>query len=372
LPPAAISRGDRASIVDEELASMSEYPATPPNPAFLSALPSAGATVGPPPRPEPELARAQQALENILVLIDLTVGELLHCKETRTPPVDNLTEARELLCRFDAEVARWAPAVEPWLPALRVLAPGELVHVCNGERPSVADTVLELAAEVSAQLRTIVLHALFKEKWPWPPIEDSTPIDASSEEARPGARDERLLGAGPSAWQIERREFNALNSILRATDSLGGPPEDWPIFELPSESERKRLHALVLKEIALLQERRRMAPVSSVPREAAAEDESAYRPAKEFIDPERFPTFKAIRKALDQNEDIRHRRPISRQTGKPVSNRLEIHAGDWHAFLKQAQAAPEPGELPAQLVVTMVEEVEQRKAEERRRRHHVD
>jgi hypothetical protein len=96
-----------------------------------------------------------------------------------------------------------------------------------------------------------------------------------------------------------------------------------------------------------------------------AEDYTAYRPAREFINPERFPTLRAIRNALDSNPTIRTRRPISK-SGKPIMNRLLIHAGDWHEFLNQPQAV-NPLDLSA-TVVDAVMEAEHRKAEIRKQK----
>jgi hypothetical protein len=88
------------------------------------------------------------------------------------------------------------------------------------------------------------------------------------------------------------------------------------------------------------------------------EDDSAYRPASEFLAPERFPTLKAIGKALAANPWIRSRRPTGKN-GKPISNRLNIHAGDWHKFVNQSQG--DPLDQPAS-VVDAVLETEKRKA----------
>jgi hypothetical protein len=70
-----------------------------------------------------------------------------------------------------------------------------------------------------------------------------------------------------------------------------------------------------------------------------AADDSAYRPAKEFLR-EPFGTYKSINKALKDNSWIRHRRP-RRQ-------RLEIHAGDWVQFL--SERAADPLDQPAAIV----------------------
>jgi hypothetical protein len=96
-----------------------------------------------------------------------------------------------------------------------------------------------------------------------------------------------------------------------------------------------------------------------------AEDLSAYRPANQFIN-EEFPNFKAVSKALADNPAIRTRRPASKKTGKPIPNRLDLHTTDWHDFLQRRKhAAPDRLDLPAGAVDTMVQEIEQRKREER-------
>ena len=53
-------------------------------------------------------------------------------------------------------------------------------------------------------------------------------------------------------------------------------------------------------------------------------DSSAFRPAKEFLDPEHYKTHKQLCAALKANPWIR--------TRKPSPQRLEIHAGDWQRF----------------------------------------
>jgi hypothetical protein len=94
-------------------------------------------------------------------------------------------------------------------------------------------------------------------------------------------------------------------------------------------------------------------------------DNSAFRPAKELLSPE-FPTYKAQHRALEKNPQIRWQRPTSKK-GKPIANRLEIHAGDWNEFLNQrAQANPNPLDLPAEVVDAAVQEVERRKRQTRR------
>jgi hypothetical protein len=111
---------------------------------------------------------------------------------------------------------------------------------------------------------------------------------------------------------------------------------------------------------ALAHPRRDAAPVRQADAPVSPADDSAYRPAKEFIDPERFPTFKAIRCALDANPTIRTRRPFGKN-GKPLANRLDIHAGDWQQFKHNRQVV-DPLDAPAEIVDAVMEE-ERRKAE---------
>jgi hypothetical protein len=92
----------------------------------------------------------------------------------------------------------------------------------------------------------------------------------------------------------------------------------------------------------------------------AADDPTAYRPASEFIAPERFPTLKAINKALAKNPSIRWRRPTGKN-GKPIPNRLTIHAGDWHDFIHRKQSVSGLDQ-PAHVVDEVIE-IEKRKAE---------
>jgi hypothetical protein len=88
-------------------------------------------------------------------------------------------------------------------------------------------------------------------------------------------------------------------------------------------------------------------------------DETAYRPASEFIDEDRFPYLKAINAALKANPWIRWSRPIG-QNGKEIPNRLLIHAGDWHKFRNERSA--NPLDAPAGLVEAVLA-AEERKAQ---------
>ena len=98
-----------------------------------------------------------------------------------------------------------------------------------------------------------------------------------------------------------------------------------------------------------------------------ADDPTAYTPMSELIDDDRFPTIKAIYKALDANPSIRWRRPTGK-SGKPIPNRKEIHTGDWHRFKRQAQAG-DSLDQPSELVDAAIdaagrqEEIRKRKGE---------
>src|SRR5262249_35883609 len=94
------------------------------------------------------------------------------------------------------------------------------------------------------------------------------------------------------------------------------------------------------------------------------DDPTAYRPASEFIEGSRFSTLRAIRKVLDANPKIRRRRPHAK-TGKQIPNRLEIHAGDWLAFIHAKSV--DPSDMPANVVDAVMEQ-EQRKVEIRRQK----
>jgi hypothetical protein len=101
------------------------------------------------------------------------------------------------------------------------------------------------------------------------------------------------------------------------------------------------------------------APMDGAASAAAGDDPTAYRPAKEFLDQKRYPSYQAIRKALQAAPWIR--------TQKPSSQRLNIHASDWQRMLNQPVVA-DPLDLPAETVDAAVKAVEQRKAEVRKTR----
>jgi hypothetical protein len=103
--------------------------------------------------------------------------------------------------------------------------------------------------------------------------------------------------------------------------------------------------------------------VSRVVAPFAGRDLSAYKPAGSFID-STHPTYKHVRRALAKNPWIKTVRPMSRKTGKPVRNRLLIHAGDWKDYLleESKHASADPMDLPAETVLDVVQELEGRKA----------
>src|SRR5262249_33211709 len=80
--------------------------------------------------------------------------------------------------------------------------------------------------------------------------------------------------------------------------------------------------------------------------------QSALRPANEFLNPTGYPKdFRELRQALEANPWIGRDRPISKKTGRPVWNRLRVHAGDWHQHLeRRKQVNPDPLDLPAHVV----------------------
>jgi hypothetical protein len=178
------------------------------------------------------------------------------------------------------------------------------------------------------------------------------------------------------AWQRLRTYEQAMSAQLNAAAEAGDEPRVNLTVQLPpyavsvypgigeivlnltpSEAE---LMALPPEERARrFREARERFPV-----EAVADDPTAYRPASEFLDDDRFPTHAAIRKALDANPWIRTRRPKGKN-GKPIPNRLEIHAGHWHEFLQQPQPV-DPLDNPAP-IVDAVMELERSKEEARKR-----
>ncbi len=62
-------------------------------------------------------------------------------------------------------------------------------------------------------------------------------------------------------------------------------------------------------------------------------DDSAWVSASTLW-PEKFDNYKAFKTFIDNHSEIRQQRPISKKSGKPLENRLEVHAGDWARYWK--------------------------------------
>jgi hypothetical protein len=128
----------------------------------------------------------------------------------------------------------------------------------------------------------------------------------------------------------------------------------------PTMKLRHGFHDLEAAAVALFQTISPLlaAASASESREVKGVDPTAFRPAKEFLDPERFPHYKAIRKFLETHPNIRRENPTPR--------RLVIHAGDWQGTLAREKKSPDPLDAPAALV-DAAKEIERRKAMERNR-----
>jgi hypothetical protein len=95
--------------------------------------------------------------------------------------------------------------------------------------------------------------------------------------------------------------------------------------------------------------------------EPAADDDTAFRPAKEFLDATRFTTFKRLRAVLKRNPWVR--------TRKPSPQRLEIHAGDWHRYIAMLDGAGfDALDVAGETADAFLAEVRQRQADIRRRK----
>jgi hypothetical protein len=94
--------------------------------------------------------------------------------------------------------------------------------------------------------------------------------------------------------------------------------------------------------------------------QSPVEDESAYRPANEFLRGA-FDTPKKVTAALKKHPWIRRR--------KPSPQRLEIHAGDWMRMEGQRDAAGfDALDVPAKIVDEVVRESQGRQNETRRKK----
>jgi hypothetical protein len=141
----------------------------------------------------------------------------------------------------------------------------------------------------------------------------------------------------------------ASTPVLALREWLRGPAECgyWPLQPGQPGLGNMSMKLATLREIV-----KDLRAVIAVPPAADADDPTAFKPQSEFID-EDFPTHKAIKKALDHNRWIRWQRPTG-ESGKPIPNRRVIHAGDWHAFRRQARAV-DPLDSPCEVVDAAIE-----------------
>jgi hypothetical protein len=90
-------------------------------------------------------------------------------------------------------------------------------------------------------------------------------------------------------------------------------------------------------------------------------DDSAYRPATEFLDSTRFKTYKRLHAALKGNPWI--------QRDKPSPRRLRIHAGDWLRYLAMLNDAGfDALDVSAETADAFMAEVRQRREEIRQKK----
>jgi hypothetical protein len=112
--------------------------------------------------------------------------------------------------------------------------------------------------------------------------------------------------------------------------------------------------ALLRNEATKAAERRRAAG-------EAAGDPAAYRPAKEFLDTQHAPTYKALRALLGKHTWIRRY--------NPSPQRLVIHAGDWHQLLAALDKCVfEKLDANPEIVAAFVEEARRRQEDIRARK----
>jgi hypothetical protein len=294
-------------------------------------------------------------------------------KERRTPPsampstepsgpqsaaFNKLDEIKRALSCLRGIFSRWHVFYSQFAKPIKALddygmATPPIVIGANGEGACLAqDTRLALTALDGHRVFPPALRGLKLEdaiaKFPaWP----TGPISAARNKAflenLPVELDQ-LTQIYVELGDLETQlEFALLSVLERADVTVGGAPAVG----------QAGLQTLVAADDAVAQP-------GSAAEPTLAEDDSAYRPAIEFIDSQRFPTLKAIRQALTANPTIRTRRPTGKN-GKAIPNRLNIHAGDWHAFIRKQTA--DPLDLPA-TVVDAVMETEQRKVEIRKQK----
>jgi hypothetical protein len=98
-----------------------------------------------------------------------------------------------------------------------------------------------------------------------------------------------------------------------------------------------------------------------LPEAGQVTDDSAYRPAKRFLDGNRFRSHKRLSAALKRNPWIR--------TRKPSPQRLEVHAGDWDRYLAMLdEAGFDALDVAAETADAFLTEVRRRQEEIRRRK----
>jgi hypothetical protein len=134
-------------------------------------------------------------------------------------------------------------------------------------------------------------------------------------------------------------------------------PEDKVVWRLARRSAQReslppldRLRVEIASEVA-----------QTAKEELPADDDSAFRPASEFLDPSRVPDYKRLQRILRANPWIR--------TRKPSPQRLQIHAGDWHDCLSRLDAAGfDALDARPELVADFLNEAGNRQEEVRRRK----
>jgi hypothetical protein len=150
----------------------------------------------------------------------------------------------------------------------------------------------------------------------------------------------------PGQCCADRFDFDVFRlSVLAGKERAAG---DW-FSEHPVPRATTLLAELALEVSKVARQRDSL---SKLNQSQGTDTESAFRPASEFLNPAGFPKdFRELRQALNDNPWIRRDRPKSRKSGRPVWNRLKVHAGDWHELLeRRKQARPDPMDLPAHVV----------------------
>jgi hypothetical protein len=160
--------------------------------------------------------------------------------------------------------------------------------------------------------------------------------------------------------EIEAHLATAWNDVARheAPRRAGRKPKPYPPWPEGLRERFRQTAAKLAEELTAI--------TKNVP---TGEDKTAYRPAKEMVREPDYPDLAAVRKALRANPWVRTRRPTSSKTGKPIPNRREIHAGDWHKMLhERKRSAPGLLDLSDKDIDAAMRGVAERKEEERRRK----